>query len=167
MKHIKLSNGKLLDVYGVYTYKENYLVIEILNSTIGEVESLFTEDNITTVTVLNSNDEVENIYNGFTEIITMSKKNENIPKSYLGTGESGSGDESVVVCKVELKATDDLNKKIELLTKQNGSLQNSQSELIEANKELTAKLAEVDEMMAMILMNLLEVEEVTSEGGEE
>ena len=124
MKHIKLSNGKVLDVYGIYTYSENNkLAIEILNSSLGEVESLFTEENLSSITVLNG-EEIDTIYNGYIEVVTMSKEKEDIPKSYLGI--EGSGDESVTICKVVLKATGDLSKKIDSLVKQNESLQKSQ-----------------------------------------
>ena len=114
MEKIKLTNGKTLDIYNIYV-ADDKLYINILNSSLAEVEGLFTEQNILSITDLDNDGNVNNIFNGYTDINMISKSKECISKFYLGLStELDSGDEEVDVCKVVLKLSTDLDKQLKL-----------------------------------------------------
>ena len=151
MQYIKLNNGKEFNMYNTYTYGENSLTIELLNTTLSEVETEFNEENIGIIEILSEDKTVEKLYNGYTTIIEINKRVENISKSYLGTG-SINEEESCMVCTIRLKIVEDFKKQLESATKKIEDLINSNNSLTKANKDLSKRVEELDGMLAMVLL---------------
>lgn len=175
MRQIKLASGKVMDLYSIYSYNDR-LSIELLNTTLVEVEKEFTEEAIASITVLNANGEVDSLHSGYINIINMGKKSESISNRYLEEGGDPEEYQNMMVCTITLKETEDFKKQLELANKQIEGLRKSQSELAtknielaKENEELKNKISEVDEMVAVILMNSIsmEEEEVTKEVSDE
>lgn len=164
MEKIKLTNGKTLDIYNIYV-ADDRLYINILNSSLAEVEGLFTEENILSITDLDNDGNVSNIFNGYTDINMISKSKEYVSKFYLGLStELDSGDEEVDVCKVVLKLSTDLDKQLKLALEKIENLVVDQDKVKSENEELKTKVSEMDEMLSMVLMNSLEEDINNTEG---
>lgn len=164
MEKIKLTNGKTLDIYNIYV-ADDRLYINILNSSLAEVEGLFTEENILSITDLDNDGNVSNIFNGYTDINMISKSKEYVSKFYLGLStELDSGDEEVDVCKVVLKLSTDLDKQLKLALEKIETLVVDQDKVKSENEELKTKVSEMDEMLSMVLMGTLEEDKNNTEG---
>lgn len=155
MRHIKLVDGTSIDLYSLYTHND-LLNLELLNTSLVDVETAFTETNIESITSIGEDGDIEKIYNGYTSVMSMSKTLKDVSKYYLGTGNIDDGTEEVMVCIVELKLTDELKKQLEIADKKIEELVKTQNDMSTTIDELKSKNEELDEMVAMLLLGTLD-----------
>ena len=132
---LELSNEKIFNVHSFSALNNMNISIVLYGTTLSEVESEFTKENLTMIRVTeDDNDNSVAIYNGYSSIVSISKHSECIAKNDLDESfeydESSVVNNEVIVDVIEITLSRDLEQKLKNLQTQCDSLNTLMAKLL-------------------------------------